>query len=83
MYFIIFLAYVFGTFGALWYYQNRQRVADRTRGWQRWHAFAYPSLAGAFGAHSVLFAKSAGELVRVTCMIHSTILHYTYVADQW
>lgn len=75
VYFIVFLSYVFGTFGALWYYQNRQRASDRTRGWIRWHAFAYPSLAGAFGAHSVLFAKSGGELVRVTSRGNNQFSH--------
>jgi hypothetical protein len=40
---------------------DKQRASDA-----RIEAFAYPSLAGTFGAHSVLFAKSSAEIVKTT-----------------
>jgi len=68
-----FIAYViffcFYMTCAFWYLRNlrKRRILGTPRSYDaRLESVAYPSLAGTFGAHSVLFAKSTAEIVKQT-----------------
>jgi len=54
---------------SFWYLRNlrKRRILGIPRSYDaRLESVAYPSLAGTFGAHSVLFAKSTAEIVKQT-----------------
>jgi magnesium transporter len=66
VYVVLIVCYLFAAFICLLII--RKRVAQgRPRPYDhKFESFAYPSLAGTFGAHSVLFAKSSAEIVKTT-----------------
>lgn len=59
----LFVAYVGGVLAAL-AHLDRRRVHSPAA--ERFRALAFPSVAGAFGSASVLFAKSVGQLALTT-----------------
>jgi hypothetical protein len=77
-----FIAYVvffvFYMSAAFLYLRNvrKRRVAGTPRSYDaRLESVAYPSLAGTFGAHSVLFAKSTAEVVKQTARGDNQFAH--------